>query len=562
MHKSLMKLLRQPVIRSPVRKFYYASISLLELILPNLLTAKANHRLGLYHWRHGRSLKAHSRFKALVAQPTAQFDALLAATEFFFSIEDFSNGQLAFSAMLSKQENIYFEGMYRRIGLLSFTFNEHQAMDKYYRLGADHSDEKAEIFHELGCNYQMMGELDKAISAFRKCAAESEQRARALGLDKLGVIFLTSYYWSRNIGHIAWLDFLVKLMILGELPANRIILLASDGEIANACYLRYWEQYIQVIKCQPTIQILYPIARITQEYIHIIKLKGSRYEFTYPACNRAELLWSETRRPPLLKLTAGHVNAGRSTLQKLSLPYGAWFVVLHIRGSGFKNESSSLSTRNAALSSYANAVDLILERGGHVVWMGESCDIPSRLEGRVINYADSNEKSEQMDVYLLAACRFYIGIDSGISIVPGTFGVPCVMTNWSPAFARPWAAADLWIPKLIWCEKEKRFLTWDEMVAPPVGLYETVRHFAEAGLRVVDNNSKEIADVVEEMLLRIEGKISYSKEDEALQHAFKAIAERHNSFGQARAGRAFLHGHHNILGLGDVLASEGNLVLP
>ena len=47
----------------------------------------------------------------------------------------------------------------------------------------------------------------------------------------------------------------------------------------------------------------------------------------------------------------------------------------------------------------------------------------------MIDYACSDLRSDWMDIFLCAQCRFFIGCQSGLSAVPSVFGVPVVMTD-------------------------------------------------------------------------------------------------------------------------------------
>jgi len=63
----------------------------------------------------------------------------------------------------------------------------------------------------------------------------------------------------------------------------------------------------------------------------------------------------------------------------------------------------------------------------------------------------------------------------------------------------------------------------------------------------VPNTPEEIREVVSEMLDRLDGNLSYTEADEALQSAFDAVAETNLSIGNARAGRDFLRRNSRLL---------------
>jgi putative glycosyltransferase (TIGR04372 family) len=152
-----------------------------------------------------------------------------------------------------------------------------------------------------------------------------------------------------------------------------------------------------------------------------------------------------------------------------------------------------------------------------------------------------------MDVYLLGACRFFIGTSSGPAYVPPLFGVPCVLTNWSPAGQRPFNGRDIYIPKLYRAGHPARPLSFAEIMAPPIGYAPRYVHAEELGVAPVPNTSEEVREAVSEMLNRLDGTLSYTEMDDALQSAFEVVAETNLSIGNARIGSAFLRRHSHLL---------------
>ena len=127
----------------------------------------------------------------------------------------------------------------------------------------------------------------------------------------------------------------------------------------------------------------------------------------------------------------------------------------------------------------------------------------SKEEG-IVDYALSSSKSDFMDVYLCGACRFFIGTNSGLGLVPPIFGVPCAMTNWSPIGLPQWYPADMFIPKMIYSENRGRNLTAEEMLNTEAGWAQFQSYFDDNNMRVIDNSSDEILGIVIDMCERIE----------------------------------------------------------
>ena len=271
------------------------------------------------------------------------------------------------------------------------------------------------------------------------------------------------------------------------------------------------------------------------------------------------LTWEDAKRGPLLTLSEAETRKGRSCLRDLGLPDDVWFACLHVAESRFKHEQDGPSeigeVLNADIETYLPAISTVTDRGGWVVRIGDLNMRPLPTTPRTIDYAHSALKSEWMDVFLLGACRFFIGTSSGPAYVPPLFGIPCVLTNWAPTGQRPFNGRDIYIPKLYWTGLPPRQLSFAEMMAPPVGYALQYVHAEKLGLAPVPNTPEEIREVVTEMLDHLDGALSYTDADEVLQSAFDAVAETNLCIGGARAGRAFLRRHrHLLIGAGqDVL---------
>lgn len=202
---------------------------------------------------------------------------------------------------------------------------------------------------------------------------------------------------------------------------------------------------------------------------------------------------------------------------------------------------------NADLAAYLPAIQAIVERGGVVIRIGDPSMSPLPSIPGAFDYARSSLKSEWMDIYLMSACRLFIGTSSGPAYVPPLFGVPCVLTNWFPTGQRPFNERDIFIPKLIQLGNPPRTLRFEDMIAPPLGYAVRWQHAKESNYSLIPNTADEIRDVVVEMLDRLDGKAVYSEDDLSLQHIFDAVSETNFCYGNSRMEREFLLQHKDML---------------
>jgi putative glycosyltransferase (TIGR04372 family) len=357
--------------------------------------------------------------------------------------------------------------------------------------------------------------------------------------------------WVAQIGHIANMEHLIKREILqGRNPKNMILYFSESQKPANQALLEKMGAYITVLREEANLPYSHPtMLSVLEEYFLCESLDGLTKHWWHAS---AEIFraWEEAGRAPLLTLSEAEMKKGRACLRELGVPDGAWFVCLHVRESGFKQEQGFNAVEgvlNAEIDTYLSAIRAVMERGGWVIRIGDEKMQPLPPMPGAIDYAHSALKSDWMDVFLLGACRFLIGTSSGPAYVPPLFGVPCVLTNWLPAGQRPFNSRDIYIPKLYVDGFPSRQLSFAEMMAPPIGYAPRYVHAEELGLAPVSNTPEEIREVVSEMLDRLDGTLFYTEQDEVLQSAFDAVAETNLSIGNARAGRDFLRRYSRLL---------------
>ena len=173
-----------------------------------------------------------------------------------------------------------------------------------------------------------------------------------------------------------------------------------------------------------------------------------------------------------------------------------------------------------------------------------------------IDYA-SSYRNPFMDVWLAQHCEFFASVPSGINALAQLCQRPMICYNAVAATLRGDVTIvfsrnrDLAIFKKYWLPREQRYLTLTEMLEietneklherSTVGAYKTLD---KMGVEVQENTPEEIRDVMEEMALRVEGKMVYSEEDERLAQKYFSIIDnfpmRYNFPYMWRVGRKFL----------------------
>ena len=228
-----------------------------------------------------------------------------------------------------------------------------------------------------------------------------------------------------------------------------------------------------------------------------------------------------------------HRAAGQDALRALGIPDGSWFVCFHAREGGYSPGDERVhSFRNASVLDLLPAMRVVVERGGWCVRMGDpTMTRLSPLPG-VVDYAHHGLRSPDLDVFLCASCRFFLGNTSGLFIVSTSFGRPVALANMTPVTAMAYAPGDLSIYKLVRARMGGRLLRFPELFASSIANYRISRVVDDAGLELVDNSPEDIAELATEMLDRLEGRTDAYTAYAPLQAKFASLARPyHYSYG-------------------------------
>jgi putative glycosyltransferase (TIGR04372 family) len=323
---------------------------------------------------------------------------------------------------------------------------------------------------------------------------------------------------TERIGHLAAeIDCLLKLQALGRLPARRFFVLAPPRRTANACLVDYWRERLTIIHQPVLCSILDIMSRIPplrydiSDYVLTVTGAATYY--------RVNAEWGS--RPPLLRIRRAHAERGRAALLELGIPEGAWFVCVHVREGGYSPSDEKVHAfRNANIAAVFPAMEAIVARGGWCVRMGDPSMARLPPLERVVDYAHHSLRSAEMDVFLCASCRFFLGNTSGLFIVSSAFGVPSALVNIAPFATMGFSPDDLSIPKLLRSKSEGRYLGFEEILSSPVSNYRMARLYEEAGIELVDNTAEEIEELAVEMIDRMEGRAADYAAFDLLQARF------------------------------------------
>lgn len=350
----------------------------------------------------------------------------------------------------------------------------------------------------------------------------------------------------RAFGHLCIdVDCYLKEGILGLHPDYNAILLAPRNSVANTHLLNYWERYLKIIRSPFMCALLRPLAENIFTRYHV-------YRYSSWIDRKADAYEIERKysgRPPLLALTDGDSTRGRAVLREIGIPHDAWFVCVHARESSYTSDELQ-SYRDSDIQDYIPAIHSIVDRGGWVVRVGDPTMRPLPKMKHVVDYVHLPIRSDWMDIFLVASCRFFFGCASGPCCLAHVFGRPSVTVNNAPfSTILPLGINDIGIPKHVWSTRESRYLSFREIFSTPIGNYRYGDAYQRAAVRVADNTPGDIQAAVIEMLDRVEGNAVYTEYDEELQRRFKSLMNpTHYSYGSvSRIGWDFLRKYSHML---------------
>jgi putative glycosyltransferase (TIGR04372 family) len=353
---------------------------------------------------------------------------------------------------------------------------------------------------------------------------------------------------TQRIGHLAAeVDCFLKKMHLNQIDTagKRYFILAPQGKLANPCLMDYWREHITVVSHPVACWLLGLMSRsvLMRHDIHnyLLAIGGAADYYS------VEAQWAE--RPVLLKLRSEHRRLGQRFLRDMGMPEGAWFVCVHARDGGYSTQDESTHDyRNMSVENLLPAMQEIVARGGWCIRMGDVTSQPLGPMINVVDYAHHPARSAELDIFLCASCRFFLGNTSGLFLVSSIFGVPSALTNQTPFVSTGFRLGDLSIPKRIKRMGQSEFMTSEEILRSPIASYRMSRFYVDAQVELIENSAEEIHELAQEMLDTLDGRFQ-EEPDVALCRArfTKNLTPEHYCFGAAgKIAATFLLRHREM----------------
>jgi len=195
--------------------------------------------------------------------------------------------------------------------------------------------------------------------------------------------------------------------------------------------------------------------------------------------------------------------------------------------------------RNANILAHVNAVKKFLDKNKNfkAFRMGSIVNEDIKfLDDRIVDYSCNGDRTEFLDLFLSAKCKIFLNSGSGLDAVPRVFRTPMIAANLVPLnYIGSSGTSTVVIPKKYWLIKEKKFMSFKEIIQSDVGKYLKSEDYINHGIELIENTVDDIYYALIEANERIDGKWSPTDQDLYLQEKFQSLFLPDPSFPSTRA---------------------------
>ena len=338
--------------------------------------------------------------------------------------------------------------------------------------------------------------------------------------------FVVIKFFKVNLWRIGHLLAEVEIVRLNALEASKtkkhyVIYYFPERRVANEYVVQLWKRVLPTIKGS------------WGWLVYELSLKTSSTKLTCePSLFDRLELWStyETN----FQFSKLEIEQGEKFLTSINCSIYS-YVCLIVRDSSYletirKDKSFAFhSFRNADVRSYLHAAERLVNLGYTVIRIGQIVGEPLKSDNpRIIDYATNGMRSELLDVYLGAHCKFCISTGTGWDVIPTVFRRPVMYSNLLPIYYPSPITWPITIyPKSLYDSKTMLELSLSEIIERDIASVETASGYQEAGVVIRDLSSEELVEAVTEMAQRVEGKFVETPEQKEMQAKLKHILSTH-----------------------------------
>ena len=180
------------------------------------------------------------------------------------------------------------------------------------------------------------------------------------------------------------------------------------------------------------------------------------------------------------------------------------FICVFARDDGYwgGNDQVVENIRNSSISELELTINYLIKKGFWVVRLGRDYSNSSGVlsianKEKYIDYQNSKDVSDEVDVMLIRYTELFIGSNSGLSNIQLLFNTKMVLLNWAPAGLGPPYCNCQYIMKRY---KKHGVLTPFRSIDKNILLSEDSEYIKEKGYSIEENKSDEILKIVSESI--------------------------------------------------------------
>ena len=199
-----------------------------------------------------------------------------------------------------------------------------------------------------------------------------------------------------------------------------------------------------------------------------------------------------------LKFTSSEVKVGEKYLRNVGIEQGKPYICLIVREAAWAppttGPSSSGTLRSRSFEDFLLAADALADLGVAVIKLGATGTFKT-AGTKIIDYANSKDKSEFLDVYLPAHAKCVVSTMSGPDAVALVGRVPVLyidIAQYSLCFAGTRLVT--WVPARLISQKSGRAMSLSETFESGAGRFLGSTAFEQAGIKIEQSSPEQIRD--------------------------------------------------------------------
>ena len=316
------------------------------------------------------------------------------------------------------------------------------------------------------------------------------------------------FFYADRIGHLVNDSSIYLALRKNDCNLPRCVdLFFLKGKVCNGFWIKYLKRQCLI---SPLIEPLFLVTkRLPFGQKHLLYPFRDTHGYGFPKQDVDYPVLDPGSFQDNYAFTDKDNNYGKEFLHKIGVEDVDRVVCLNVRDaryleSNFERSDGGAyhSYRNSDIRDYEPVARWLAEKGYTVLRMGKAVERPfvSAIEG-IFDYSNSTLRSDFLDVWLSANCRFMVSTGSGIDAIATTFDRSVAFVNAMPLIDINYWANCVWAPKHLAWKASGEKLTLAEHINFP---FNNTKKYDSAGLLVQDLTSDEITETVFELVQRLD----------------------------------------------------------